>query len=200
MVRRGDLAANARAWAGMRGANRHGMGLVVRLEAKHPAHVQSAARASGSAATINAERSTPVALHPNVERLRMGFEIRQRLPLNEADRAVFDDMLSEDVIWHGTGKGQWARDFVGKAAVFELFDVMAQRTGGTLEIWPERIYANDHHGVIIAGLKADFGERHHEWTEAQVFHLTPEGKLKEFWGMPDDQDLVDAFFWGGATT
>jgi ketosteroid isomerase-like protein len=139
-----------------------------------------------------------MAKHPNVERLREAFEVRQRLPLDEKDRKVFDDLLADDVVWHGTGGGPWGRDFVGKAAVFGLFDAMAQQSGGTMKVWPERIYADDTHGVINAGLAAEFGGRRLEWTEAQVFHLTPDGRISEFWGIPDEQERVDAFFFGGA--
>jgi ketosteroid isomerase-like protein len=138
-----------------------------------------------------------MAKHPNVERLREAFEIRQRLPLDDRDRRVFDELLADDVIWHGTGAGPWGRDYEGKAAVFGLFDEMAKMSGGTMKVWPEEIYADDTHGVIIAGLKAEFGGRHLEWTEAQVFHLAADGTIKEFWGIPDEQEAVDAFFFGG---
>jgi hypothetical protein len=140
------------------------------------------------------------ALHPNVARIRVGFEVRQRLRLNAEDRVLLDDLLSEDVVWHGGGKGKWARDYIGKPAVFALFDEVSKRTGGTLEIWPNAIYADDVHAVIIAGLKADFGDRQHEWTEAQISHMTPEGKIREFSGIPDEQDVVDAFFFPPAAS
>ena len=64
-----------------------------------------------------------MAKHPNVAMLSEGFEIRRRLPLAPADREAFDRMLLDTVVWHGTGKGPWARDYVGKAEVFGLFDV-----------------------------------------------------------------------------
>ncbi len=137
-----------------------------------------------------------MAKHPNVARLSEGFEIRRRLPLAPEDRAAFDAMLLDGVVWHGTGKGPWARDFVGKPAVFGLFDEMSNTSAGTLTLHADSVYADDTHGVIIARLHANFGGREKEWTEAQVFHMR-DGKIDEFWGIPDEQESVDAFFFGG---
>lgn len=139
--------------------------------------------------------------HPNVDRLRQGFEVRRRAPFDEADRQLLDELFTDDVTWHGTGEGPWGRTFAarGKQEVFGLFEAMAAGSAGSFDVRPERIYADDDHGVIIASLAADIDGQQWEWTEAQIFRFE-DGKLAEFWGIPDASGAAAALSMAGART
>jgi ketosteroid isomerase-like protein len=139
--------------------------------------------------------------HPNVDVLRQGFEVRRRAPFSDEDRELLDRLFTDDITWHGTGEGPWGRTYAahGKEEVFALFGAMAMGSGGSFDVRPERIYADDDHGVIIASLHAEIDGKQWEWTEAQVFRFE-DGRLAEFWGIPDGTGAAAALSLAGATT
>ena len=139
-------------------------------------------------------RPTRTAEHPNVARLRRGFEIRTGDQWGPEEFAFLEDLFDEDIFWHGSGRGQFAEGARGRDNVFMLFGKVAEETSGTFQMTVDEIYADDVHGVVTTHVVADRGDLHHEWREVDVFHLTPEGRIKDFWGIPDDQEALDAFF------
>jgi ketosteroid isomerase-like protein len=139
--------------------------------------------------------------HPNVDKLRQGFEVRRRAPFNERDMALLDELFTDDITWHGTGEGPWGRTFAahGKDEVFALFGAMAAGSGGSLDVRPDRIYADDDHGVIIASLDGNIDGKDYHWTEAQIFAFR-DGRISEFWGVPDASGAAAALSLAGAQT
>jgi ketosteroid isomerase-like protein len=139
--------------------------------------------------------------HPNVDVLRQGFEVRRRAPFNEADQKLLDALFTDDITWHGTGEGPWGRTFAarGKEEVFALFGAMAAGSSDSFDVRPDRIYADDDHGVIIASLHAEINGQKFEWTEAQIFRFE-DGRLAEFWGIPDASGAAAALSMAGAST
>ncbi len=75
-----------------------------------------------------------------------------------------------------------------------MFGLVAEETGGTFQMTVDDIYADNTHGIVTTHVVADRNDRHYEWKEVDIFHLTPEGRIKEFWGIPEDQDELDRFF------
>jgi hypothetical protein len=135
-----------------------------------------------------------LAEHPNVARLRRGFEIRTGGEFGPEEMAFLDELFDDDIFWHGSGSGQFSEGAQGKENVFMLFGKVAEETEGTFQMTVDEIYADDIHGVVTTHVVADRKGVHHEWKEVNVFHLTPEGRIKDFWGIPDDQDKLDEFF------
>jgi ketosteroid isomerase-like protein len=135
-----------------------------------------------------------LAEHPNVGRLRRGFEIRTGGDFNDENLAYMDDLFDEDIFWHGSGTGQFAEGAQGKQNVFMMFGLVAEETGGTFEMTVDDIYADNTHGIVTTHVVADRNGKHYEWKEVDIFHLTPEGRIKEFWGIPEDQEALDHFF------
>jgi hypothetical protein len=43
-------------------------------------------------------------------------------------------------------------------------------------------------------IRAARGENRQEWDEVAVFTFSPEGRIKEFWGITEDLEMVDAFW------
>ena len=142
-----------------------------------------------------------MAQHPNVARLRRGFEIRTSGEFGPNELAFLDDLFDDDITWHGTGEGPWGRTFAahGKEDVFGLFGAMAAGSGGSLDVRPDRIYADDDHGVIIASLDGEINGEEYHWTEAQIFGFR-DGKISEFWGVPDASGAAAALSLAGAQT
>jgi ketosteroid isomerase-like protein len=135
-----------------------------------------------------------VAEHPYVARLRRGFEIRTGGEFGPDEMAFMDDLFDEDIEWHGSGSGQFAEGAKGKENVFMLFGKVAEETDGTFQMTVDDIYADDNHGVVTTRVVAERNGRRYEWKEVDLFRLTPEGRIKEFWGIPEDQEELDRFF------
>ena len=135
-----------------------------------------------------------MAEHPNVARLRRGFEIRTGGEFGPEEMAFMDDLFDEEIFWHGSGSGQFAEGAKGKENVFLLFGKVAEETDGTFQMTVDDIYADDNHGIVTTHVVADRGDNHYEWKEVDIFHLTPEGRIEEFWGIPEDQAALDRFF------
>ena len=60
--------------------------------------------------------------HPNADLVRKGFEA-----FAAGDMATLDAIMSDDVVWHASGAGVLAGDFVGKQAVFGSFALIPKR-------------------------------------------------------------------------
>ena len=71
-----------------------------------------------------------VAREPMAELVRRGYEAVER-----GDIAALDEMLADDVTWHGTpasSNERLSRDYDGKAAVFGFFSELGRLSSGTL--------------------------------------------------------------------
>jgi mannose-6-phosphate isomerase-like protein (cupin superfamily) len=134
-----------------------------------------------------------MAPHPNVQRLARGLELRNRLTLSEADQLELDELFAEDVVWHGGGK-VFSSDTEGRDRVFELFRLFAQQSGETLQETILQVFADETHGVALAQLHAKRDDREMDWREIHLFLLNRDGKISDFWGIPEDQDAVDEFW------
>ena len=55
------------------------------------------------------------------------------------------------------------------------------------------ICGNTNHRKPIAIVHNDVqkGDTHMQWYESMVFHLSPDGKIVEFWGIHEDAEAVD---------
>jgi len=95
--------------------------------------------------------------------------------------------------WHAAAAGSSPKAR-RQENVFMLFGKVAEETDGTFTDDVDEIYARRHPRVVTTHVVADRGDQHHEWKEVDIFHLTPEGRIREFWGIPDDQEALDHFF------
>lgn len=135
-----------------------------------------------------------MAEHPNVARVTKALEARARGKFDEADTAIILDAFTDDAIWHMTGKSAWAADIKGKDALLAQWRAVAQASGDSFRVELHEMFADDDHAIGISTIRAKNGDRTMEMKELQVFHMTPEGKISEFWGVVSDQDELDAFW------
>jgi uncharacterized protein len=135
-----------------------------------------------------------MAEHPNAARVQRALEARARGTFDEEDTKIILDAFTDDAIWHMTGNSAWAADVKGKDALLAQWKAVAEASGDSFKVDLHEMFADDDHAIGISTIRARNGDRTMEMREIQVFHLTPEGKISEFWGIVKDQDELDAFW------
>ncbi len=125
--------------------------------------------------------------HPNADLVRKGFEA-----FAAGDMATLDGIMSDDVVWHASGDGVLAGDFVGKQAVFGSFALIPQETDSFSQEL-HAIVADDEHTIALVNATATRRGKTVTLAQVLVFHLE-DGKAKEVWITPFDQAAADAFW------
>jgi len=126
--------------------------------------------------------------HPNVERLRRGYDAFSR-----GDMAALEDLFDEKVMWHVSGRSQVAGDYEGRDAVFGFFGRLMELTGGSMKLEVHDVFANDAHGVVLTMTSASREGKSLNENAVHVYHLR-DGKVTEFWSATTDQYSGDEFF------
>ena len=54
--------------------------------------------------------------------------------------------------------------------------------------------SSDEHVIGVSRISAKRGDRTLDMSEVEVFHMTPEGKIVDFWGIAEDEDVLAAFW------
>jgi ketosteroid isomerase-like protein len=135
-----------------------------------------------------------MAEHPNVGKIRRGFEVIEKRPMTAEDAAFVDDLFDENVVWTKQGGSQLAGVERGKQAVFAALGQVDAESGNTFRRDVRTVFADDEHGVCIMQIHAERGGNKADWGEVAVFTFTPEGRIIDFWGITEDLEKVDAFW------
>ena len=130
-----------------------------------------------------------MAEHPNVQRLREGFQAFQT-----GDMEAVLKFFHEDILWHVPGDNVLSGDYKGHEEVMGFFGRLMQETGGSFKLELHDVLANGQHGVGLVRQSADRNGKHLELNVAQVFHINDEGRVTEFWGLAEDTRAVDEFW------
>ena len=126
--------------------------------------------------------------HPNVTRVREGFEAFEK-----GDMQAMDEQLSDDIVWHVGGNSKWAGTYKGKEEVVGFFAKQTQALGGPTDVDIHDILGNDEHVVVIGTAKASAPNgKSAEWKYTQIFHVK-DGKATEVWGMAENDADIDPF-------
>lgn len=126
--------------------------------------------------------------HPNVERMRQGYEA-----FAKGDLAALGDLMTDDVRWHVPGRTSLSGTYEGKTAVFEFFGRVMQLTEGSFRAEPLTLLADDHYGCTPVRVTAHRGDRHLDVLVLQAGRLE-EGRVVEFWDVSTDPDAMEQFF------
>jgi ketosteroid isomerase-like protein len=126
--------------------------------------------------------------HPNEVLLQQGFDA-----FSKGDMETFAPLLADDVVFHFPGRGSLAGDHLGKDQVLANLAKQAELSGGTFRVELHDILANDEHGVALAVVRAERGDKTWEDNAVLVFHFKG-GKFAEVWLHPGDQYAGDEFF------
>ena len=131
-----------------------------------------------------------MAEHPNVANIRRGLQLRKEREPTQEDFEFLFNLFDEDVVWHGGGSTEmWSGGSHGREAVFEQFGKI--ESAGTFERELLHVLADDFHAVALVHNNVQKGDTHMQWYEMMVFHLNPEGRIIEFWGLHEDPDAVE---------
>ena len=125
-------------------------------------------------------------MHPNEKTLRAIDEAQ-----TSGDLDAFFAGYTDDVIVHIPGKNSLAGTYKGKDQLQELFGKFMERAPDyTFE--SHAYFADDEHGVSLQRSHFARGNERLDSNDTFVCHFR-EGKVSEFWFIPDEQNAVDAF-------
>jgi uncharacterized protein len=125
--------------------------------------------------------------HPNVERMRQGYEAFAKGDL-EALRRLWTD----DIRWHETGHSDLAGTYEGAHAIFRLFGRLLDLTEGSLRVEPRDLLADDNYGAAPVTVTAHRGNRSIEVLNVHLVRFE-DGLVAEFWDTSTDEDTLDQF-------
>ena len=123
--------------------------------------------------------------HPNVERLRRGYEAYAR-----GDLATLRGMFADTITFHFLGHTQLSGAYNGLSEVLGYFERLPE-IGAAFRFEVHDLLADDEHGVaLLAGTAERAGERIHQKV-VHVFNLNADGKVTEWWNYWQDQEALD---------
>lgn len=99
-------------------------------------------------------------------------------------------MLTDDVVWHVSGRSAIAGNHVGKHQVLDYFHQRRQLGRGTFKVNVHDVLANDERAVLFAGGEAERDGRTIGWETVGIFRIET-GKIVECWLVPFDQYAFD---------
>lgn len=124
----------------------------------------------------------------NAELIRSGYEA-----FLKGDMDTVAKVFAPDIRWNIGGHNVLTGTYKGQEEVFGFFGKLMEATGGTFSMEIHDLLASDDHVVVIVKESASRGGKHEELDEIHVWHVDG-GKATEFWGVPKDQQQVDAFW------
>jgi ketosteroid isomerase-like protein len=129
-----------------------------------------------------------MAEHPNLQRLRLGYEAYA-----SGDLATLRELLADDVGFHFLGHTPLSGDYQGLGGVLGYFERLRE-SGASFTFEVHALLADDEHGVGLLRGMAERAGRRVEQKVVHVFHLNAEGKVTDWWNFWEDQAALDALF------
>jgi hypothetical protein len=71
---------------------------------------------------------------------------------------------------------------------------VAELSSGSLRLEPVDVLASDNYLGIFLKASANAGDQTLDTTMVEAIRLSDDGRWVEFWGLAEDQDLVDGFW------
>ena len=127
--------------------------------------------------------------HPNVERMRKGYDAFGRGDLDY----LRNEMFADDVVFHAPGDNPLAGDYKGIDEVFGFFGKLVQESGGTFSLEIHDLLANDEHAVGLHTAHAEREGKTLRDNNTLVFHVR-DGKVTEVWQYWADPYSADELF------
>lgn len=130
--------------------------------------------------------------HANVARVRDAYAA---FSAGDLTAALKD--LAPNAVFHFNGEGPNSGDHTGAERITAALVNAFEATGGTQSLDIKSIFADDHHGVVVlreTATRTDGAEL--DVDEVHVLAFDAEGRITDFWDLPDDPDVHDRFFDG----
>jgi ketosteroid isomerase-like protein len=126
--------------------------------------------------------------HPNVERLRRGYEAYAK-----ADLATLRGMFADDITFHFLGHSPLSGAYNGLAEVLGYFGKL-QQSGAAFRFEVHELLAGDEHAVALLAGTAERSGMRIEQKVVHVFHVNADGKVTDWWNFWEDQAALDELF------
>ena len=124
-------------------------------------------------------------MHPNEAAVRGTAKA-----IIDADPAAFAEHTHEDMVVHFPGTGALAGDHHGRGALGRR---IREITGNPLQVEVVDVLGSDNHAVGVYRMTARRGDASLTWLHMNLYRVV-DGRIKEVWQNPYEQDAVDAFF------
>ena len=109
------------------------------------------------------------------------------------DMAFLGQVFSPDIIWHAQRLGQLSGDHVGFPAVMQFFGRSMELTGGTFQVGPTEILANDQGAAAV--VRSQGNRDGSTLDDRQIHHFRiRDGRVTEVWQYVGDPEAVNAFW------
>ncbi len=126
--------------------------------------------------------------HQNADLIRNGYDA-----FLKGDMAILKSLFAEDAVWHAAGDNPTSGEYRGRDAVFGLFRVIVELSGGTFRVEVHTVLADDNHGVALTRTTARREGKRLRAQSVNVFHVR-RGKITEVWQASEDQPAIDDFW------
>jgi len=136
------------------------------------------------------DKETVMTDHSNVELVRRGYAAFQ-----SGDLDTFGQLLADDVVWSVPGTSKLAGDHKGKDAIFALFALCGELSGGTMQLTgPETVDARGDDKVVSTHrVTAERGGKKLDVLETETFTIA-NGKIARVDEAVSDQQASDEFW------
>lgn len=129
-----------------------------------------------------------MAEHPNVERVRQGYEA-----FTSGDTETLAELIAEDAVWHVGGRNLFTDTYHGREAIFTYFRNLRDFTHDTFAAELHDVLANDEHAVALVRMTGTRGRNELDANATTTFHLR-DGRVVEAWTFHENQYAADEFF------
>ncbi|EOD70011.1 nuclear transport factor 2 family protein [Amycolatopsis vancoresmycina] len=129
-----------------------------------------------------------MAEHQNATLIRRGYEA-----FSTGDIATLTELLAPDAVQHMPGHNVFSGDHKGRDAILTMYGQLAERSGGTLKVELEEVYANDEEVVTVYHSTGSRNGKQLDTRHALVFRMR-DGKAMELTDVSGDEAADDNFW------
>jgi ketosteroid isomerase-like protein len=129
-----------------------------------------------------------MAEHQNATLVRRGYEA-----FSVGDVATLSEIIAPDAVQHMPGHNTFSGDHKGRDAILAMYGQLAERSGGTLKVELEEVYANDEEVVTVYHSTGMREGKRLDTRHALVFRIHG-GKATELTDVSSDEAADDSFW------
>jgi ketosteroid isomerase-like protein len=129
-----------------------------------------------------------MAEHQNATLIRRGYEA-----FSAGDVTALSELLAPDAVQHMPGHNVFSGDHKGRDAILAMYGQLAERSGGTLKVELEEVYANDEEVITVYRSTGTRNGKQLDTRHALVFRMR-DGKAAELTDVSSDEATDDNFW------
>jgi len=129
-----------------------------------------------------------MAEHQNATLVRRGYQA-----FAAGDVATLSEIIAPDAVQHMPGHNAFSGDHKGRDAILAMYGQLAERSGGTLKVELEEVYANDEEVVTVYHSTGTRDGKQLDTRHALVFRIR-DGKAMELTDVSSDEAADDNFW------